>query len=359
MAKSKTAVDNFGILFTCIGRRVSLLNAFRAAARGLKLNASFLGTDTTELSPALQLCDKAFLVKPTTHREYINQLLNIVKSNRVKLLVPTVDLDLKPLAQKKIKFAALGCNVLVSSPEVIDICQDKRKTYRFLINNGFDAPVTMSVRTALATKKLTWPCFLKPWDGYAGRGNTVVKNRKELLFFTSRIPNCIVQEFIKGIEHTCDVYVDASMKVRCVVPRKRIEVRAGEVSKSQVTKNTEIMQQAARIVEKLGAGPGVVTLQIFFTDDGKIKPIELNPRFGGGAPLSIKAGANFPKWILSELTGAKTNIRFDAFRDNLIMLRYDGEVWLEKQTAPGPRTEELAEDDLIRRTEAPHIWISR
>ena len=119
------------------------------------------------------------------------------------------------------------------------------------------------------------------------------------------------------------------------------------------------MQQAARIVEKLGAGPGVVTLQIFFTDDGKIKPIELNPRFGGGAPLSIKAGANFPKWILSELTGAKTNIRFDAFRDNLIMLRYDGEVWLEKQTAPGPRTEELAEDDLIRRTEAPHIWISR
>ena len=45
--------------------------------------------------------------------------------------------------------------------------------------------------------------------------------------------------------------------------------------------------------------------------------------------MSIKAGANFPKWILQEVSGKKTNIRFDGFKDDLIMLRYDGEVWLE------------------------------
>ncbi|MHC4483538.1 MAG: ATP-grasp domain-containing protein, partial [Planctomycetota bacterium] len=130
-------------------------------------------------------------------------------------------------------------------------------------------------------------------------------------------------------EHTCDVYVDFSMKVRCVVPRKRIEVRAGEVSKGQVVKHPVIISEAARLVEKLGAGPGVITLQLFLTDDNKVKFIEINPRFGGGVPLSIKAGANFPKWILQELLTSKTNISFDAFKDNLIMLRYDGEVWLE------------------------------
>ena len=317
------------ILFTCIGRRVSLLNSFRRAARKLKVNASFFGTDTTALSSALQLCDKRFLVKPITHAGYIKQLLTIVKTNRVKLLVPTVDLDLKLLAQNKPKFAAMGCRVLVSTPEVVDICQDKRKTYSFLINNGFDTPVTMSVRAALSKKKLNWPCFLKPWDGYASRGNAAVNNRKELLFFTKRIPNCIVQEFIKGTEHTCDVYVDFSLKVRCVVPRKRIEVRAGEVSKSQAVKHPAIMSEAARLVEELGAGPGVITLQLFLTGDGKVKFIEINPRFGGGVPLSIKAGANFPKWILQEVLGEKVNIRFDGFKDNLIMLRYDGEVWLE------------------------------
>jgi carbamoyl-phosphate synthase large subunit len=330
MAKSQTATANLAVLFTCIGRRVSLLNSFRRAAKQLKINASFLGTDTTQLSPALQLCDKGFLVKPVTHAGYIRQLLSIVKTNKVKLLVPTVDLDLKVLARNKPKFAAAGCRVLVSSPDVVDICQDKRKTYRFLLKNGFDTPFTLTVADALSKKKLPWPCFLKPWDGYASRGNAVVNNRKELLFFGKKIPNAICQEFITGAEHTCDVYVDLNMKVRCVVPRKRIEVRAGEVSKGQVVKHPGIMNEAARLVETLRAGPGVITLQLFLTPDDEVKFIEINPRFGGGVPLSIKAGANFPKWILQELLDRKTNIRFDGFEDNLIMLRYDSEVWLEK-----------------------------
>ncbi len=317
------------VLFTCIGRRVSLLNSFRRAAKQLNINASFFGTDTTELSSAMQLCDKGFLVKPTAHTGYIKQLLTIVKTNRVKLLIPTVDLDLKLLAQNKPKFAALGCCVLISTPDVVDVCQDKRKTYRFLLKNGFDTPVTMSIRSALAKEKLNWPCFVKPWDGYASRGNAVVRNRKELLLFAKRVPNAIYQEFIDGTEHTCDVYVDFNMKARCVVPRKRIEVRAGEVSKGQVVKHPQIMSESAKLVEALGAGPGVITLQSFLTCGDKIKFIEINPRFGGGVPLSIKAGANFPKWILQELLGRKTNIRFNGFKDNLIMLRYDGEVWVE------------------------------
>jgi len=326
--KSKTK-NHLNVLFTCIGRRVSLLESFRRAAKQLKINASLLGTDTTELSPALQLCDQRFGVKSTTHADYIKQLLSIVKANKVKLLVPTVDLDLKRLAQNKSKFATLGCRVLVSNPEVIDICQDKRKTYRFLVKNGFDTALTMSVRSALSKKNIEWPCFLKPWDGYAGRGNAVVNNRKELLFYAKSIPNTICQELVEGTEYTCDVYVDFGMKVRCVVPRKRIEVRAGEVSKGQVSKNARIMSEAVTLVEKLGAGPGVITLQLFLTSDGKIKYIEINPRFGGGAPLSIKAGADFPKWILHELAGGKPNIRSDGFKDGLIMLRYDSEVWLD------------------------------
>ena len=330
MTKSQSArSDNLGILFTCVGRRVSLLNSFRRAARQLKIKHSLLGTDTTVLSPALQLCDKGFLVRPTTHADYIKQLLSIVKTNRVKLLIPTVDLDLKILARSKPKFASVGCCVLVSTPTVVDICQDKRKTHKFLIKNGFDSPVMVSVKTALSRKKLNRPYFLKPWDGYASRGNVVVKNRRELSFFAKRIPNVICQEFVEGTEHTCDVYVDFDMKVRCVVPRKRIEVRTGEVSKGQVVKHPHIMSEVARLVDKLGAGPGVITLQLFLTDDGKVRFIEINPRFGGGVPLSIKAGANFPKWILQELLGKSPKISFDGFKDNLTMLRYDAEVWLD------------------------------
>jgi carbamoyl-phosphate synthase large subunit len=328
-----SCVDTINVLFTCIGRRVSLLNSFRRAAKQLRVKACFFGTDTTELSSALQLCDKGFLVKPITHAAYIEELLAIVQANCVRLLVPTVDLDLKLLAHNRSKFDSLGCRVLVSTAKVVDICQDKRKTYRFLVKHGFDTPFTTSIRSALIThipkKKLTWPCFLKPWDGYASRGNAVVNSRQELRFYGKRIPNAICQEFVEGTEHTCDVYVDFDMKVRCVVPRRRIEVRAGEISKGQVVKHPAVMREAARLVETLGAGPGVITLQLFLTKEGAAKFIEINPRFGGGVPLSIQAGADFPKWILQELLGRKTDIRFDAFKDELVMLRYDGEVWLD------------------------------
>ncbi len=330
MAKSK---KNLNILFTCIGRRVSLQRAFRAAAKSLGLNCSIFGTETTELSSALQLCDKAFVVKPVTHRQYIPQLLSIVKSHHIGLLVPTVDLDLKVLAENRDRFAALGCSTLVSKPSVINICQDKRKTYRFLVEHGFNTPLTLNPDEVLSKRSFNGPYFMKPWDGAAGRGTAVIQNRKELAFYAGKIPNPICQELVSGVELTCDAYVDFDMNVRCVVPRRRLEVRAGEVSKARVVKNKRIMELTKNLVEKLGAGPGVITIQLFRTSDKKIKFIEINPRFGGGVPLSIKAGANFPKWILQQLTGRKPRIHFDGFKEGLTMLRYDAEVWLPETTS--------------------------
>ena len=329
--KKRLSTKKINIMFTCIGRRVSLLNGFKQAAKQLGLKPCLIGTDASELSSALQLCDKKFITKPVKDAAYLRQLLDIVKKNKVDLLVPTVDLDLKLLAQNKDKFEKSDCVVLISTPEVIEICQDKRKTCLFLTNNNFHTPQTLSPRAALKTKKLRYPLFLKPWDGYASRGNAVVNNRTEMATIGKRIPNCIVQELVLGAEYTCDVFVDFDMKVRCVVPRKRIEVRSGEVSKGQIVKNSKIMNQSCRLVEKLGAGPGVITIQLIVDKNKKINFIEMNPRFGGGVPLSIKAGADFPKWIVRQLLGTKPRIKFDGFKDKLIMLRYDSEVWFEEK----------------------------
>jgi carbamoyl-phosphate synthase large subunit len=316
------------ILFSCIGRRVSLINAFRDAARRLRMPLHILGVDASPLSPALQLCDQAFLVPPVSEDGYLRDMLRIIRDCRVEMLIPTVDLDLKILAANRGRFERLGCRVLVSRPEVIAICQDKRKACAFWLKNGFDTPKTLSVAAALRRRKFEYPCFLKPWDGYASRGNAVAHNREELAFYGRRIPNCIVQEFIRGEEFTCDAFVDDRMRVRCVVPRRRLEVRSGEVSKARIHRDPVIMERVAQLVTVLGAGPGVITIQLIRGADGGIKFIEVNPRFGGGAPLSIRAGADFPRWILQELRGQSPRIRFDGFEDGLLMLRYDEEVWV-------------------------------
>jgi len=311
------------------------LNSFRKAAKALRIKACFMGTDVTELAPALQLCDKRFLVRPVGSSNYIKDLLQIVKTHQVGLLVPTIDTDLLVLAENKTKFAKIGCHVLVSEPEVVQICQDKKKTCRFLAENGFKVPWTISARTALAKTRLDWPLIVKPADAAAGKEVTIVKNREELKFFSKRIQNCIVQELVRGAEYTCDVFIDFSMNVRCVAPRKRLEIRAGEVSKAEVIKNYQIMNTAAQVAKKLGAGPGVITSQGFLNAQQKLVFTDINPRFGGGVPLAIRAGADFPKWILQQLIGGEPVIKFDGFKDHLTMLRYDNEVWLERPQEQG------------------------
>lgn len=317
----------FRVLFTCIGRRVSLLKAFQRAASQLHMDVEFLGADCQSASPALQLCDQKFLVHPTSHRRYLADIREIVSTQRVGLLIPTVDLDLKALARRRRQFAETGCRVLVSSARVIEICQDKRRTHDFLVKQGIDTPMTVTVDAQLKRQTLPYPCYVKPWNGYASRFNSLAEDREDLKRLADQIPDAICQALVKGDEYTCDVYVDMENRVRCTVPRQRLEVRAGEVSKARVVMATDVIDTAEQVVRRLKAGPGVITVQLIRTPESQLKVIEINPRFGGGVPLSIKAGANFPKWILQETVGQTPRINAARFHDDLVMLRYDQEVW--------------------------------
>ncbi len=316
------------ILFPCIGRRVVLAQAFTDAAAELGLRAVLIGTDASATAPAMEVCDRQYVVPPVKDPRYETATRRIIRNEKIDLVVPTIDLDLRFWASVRDKLSRQGCTVLVSSPEVVAISQDKRKMYHLLRRNDFDTPETTSATAILKRKRHRFPYFLKPWDGHASRGNAVVHNKEDLRFFARRVPNCIVQEFIAGAEHTVDVLVDFDMQVRCVVPRLRLEARAGEVSKGQTVKHSGIMAEARRLVETLQAGPGIVTIQCFLTPDEKIKIIEVNPRFGGGIPLSIRAGARIPRWILQWWAGQNPRIRQDGWRDGLLMLRYDEAIWI-------------------------------
>ncbi len=88
------------------------------------------------------------------------------------------------------------------------------------------------------------------------------------------------------------------------------------------------MAVGGRVAEMLGECRGVITVQCIVTPDRRIRVIEVNPRFGGGVPLAIHAGADFPKWILSELLGKRPRINPTGFRDDIAMLRFDDSVFV-------------------------------
>jgi carbamoyl-phosphate synthase large subunit len=321
------------VLFTCIGRRVELVRAFQRAGERLKLRLHLHGADSTWLAPAMHCVHRGHLVPSIRSGRYIEGLLEVVRAERIDLLIPLIDTELPALADAVPDFENLGCRVVISSPSVINTCQDKLETFAALQAAGIDTPQTWPWKEANARKRHSFPYFLKPRRGSASMGNYVVRNRDELSTFGQRVPEAIVQEFVSGAEHTLDVYTGFDGKPRCVVPRKRLEVRTGEVSKGLIVKDPAIMQVGSDVAEMLGECRGVITVQCMVTPAGQIRVIEVNPRFGGGVPLSIHAGADFPRWILMECLGRRPRITPDSFRDDIAMLRFDDSVFVPQASS--------------------------
>jgi carbamoyl-phosphate synthase large subunit len=284
----------------------------------------------SRLAPALHKADKAHVLPRLSANDYSNALQDLVRREKIDLLVPLIDLELLAVAAAVDRLADLGCCALISSERVVRTCRDKMATFEALRAAGIDTPSTWLWDDAVKRKRHTFPYFLKPRSGSAAMGNFVVRNRDELFLFGRRVHEPIVQEFVEGIEHTLDVYTGFDGKPRCVVPRRRLEVRGGEVSKALVVKDPALMAMGRRVAEMLGECRGVVTMQCIVTPADRIRVIEVNPRFGGGVPLAIKAGADFPKWILSELIGRKPRIDPMGFRDDIAMLRFDDSVFVPK-----------------------------
>lgn len=330
-AGQRRAAAPLRILFTCVGRRIELLNAFRRAAERLSITLEIHGADSSAISPGYHSVDRPHLVPTIASGQYIDALAEIIRRRKVALLVPLIDTELPHIAEAAPRFAELGCRALISSPRVVQICGDKLETFRVLQAAGIDTPQTWRWEELLAHgAEAAYPLFMKPRAGSAAKGNHVVRNVEELRTFGRLVDEPIVQEFVEGVEHTLDVYTGLDGVPRCVVPRRRLEVRNGEVSKSLIVKDAAIMEAGRRVADVLGECRGVVTVQCMRTPQGRIRVIEINPRFGGGVPLAIHAGADFARWILQELTGRKPSISPAAFRDDIAMLRHDESVFVPR-----------------------------
>jgi carbamoyl-phosphate synthase large subunit len=91
----------------------------------------------------------------------------------------------------------------------------------------------------------------------------------------------------------------------------------------------DIIDAVKSVVNALPNPVGCITLQCFKQENGEIQFIEINPRFGGGIPLSIEAGANFPLWVTKLCQGEAFMEEDYSWTENVIMLRFDEAVFLE------------------------------
>ncbi|WP_289047618.1 ATP-grasp domain-containing protein [uncultured Psychrobacter sp.] len=312
------------ILITSAGQRVSLVRFFKKELHKLFSNGCVFTTDSNpKLAPACHVSDGFFEVPKATHNDYIDILLNICLKNDIGIVIPTIDTELNILSSNIEKFKKNGIEVVISEHHFVKTCRDKRKVNNLFLKHDIEIPKQFS------RDELVFPVFVKPYDGSRSEGIFTafdIKGIKEGHFKNEKL---MFMEYITDKDYdefTIDCYYDKHSNLKCVVPRKRIFVRAGEVNKG-VTRNNFIVKEFNEKLSKLEGARGCLTIQVFLHKKlDIIKGIEINPRFGGGYPLAYLSGANFPKWIIEEYALQKEIEFFEDWEANLLMLRYDAEV---------------------------------
>jgi carbamoyl-phosphate synthase large subunit len=312
------------ILITSAGRRVSLVKAFKKELTAYFPKAKVFAADANpQLSSACRVADGWFKVPRLNSSNYITELIKKCKSNSISIIIPTIDTELMLLAENKEALETKSIKVILSSLEFVKKCRNKRVIHKFFKSKG----IVPAKEYSKDNFKL--PVFIKPVDGSGSVNTFLIENKDDFIEDHFQDDRFMFLEYIdlqKFTEYTCDLYYGKDCKLKCVIPRKRIKIRDGEVNKSKTEKN-ELMAHIKKHLSHIEGAHGCLSAQFFFNDlTKKIIGIEINPRFGGGYPLTYLAGGNFLKWIIEEYILHKEIDYFEDWEENLLMLRYDDEV---------------------------------
>jgi carbamoyl-phosphate synthase large subunit len=315
------------ILITSAGRRVSLVKAFQKELTKIFPGARVFACDLNpEISAACKLADDYFAVPRVNKLDYIDALLKICRQNDVKMIIPTIDTELSIFSKNRNIFKENGIELIVSDQSLVEIGSNKLLTYEFFSSR--------EIKSAKIYPKdsIQFPCFVKPVNGSSSKDIFLIKNEDDFFPRIKKDDNLICFEYLdhnEYVEYTADCYYDKNGRLKCAVPRLRIETRGGEISKG-VTKKNNLVDFIFKKLGFIEGARGVLTWQFFVGKNSReIFGIELNPRFGGGFPLSYESGANYAGWLIKEYLLAETIEEFHDWKKNLGMLRYDKEIFFD------------------------------
>ena len=301
-----------------------LVQIFQRTLREMGFQAKVYTTDMRpSMAPAGIISDGCIPVPRCTADNYIDCLLDICRERQIGVIIPTIDTELLVLAENHQRFMEQGVRLAVADKAFIRICRDKRLTSDFFRQVGIAVPAAVDKHHPV------FPMFAKPYDGSLSTNIHIIRSQEDLTPEILEDPKLIFMEYISPKEYkefTVDMYYGLDGCVKGIVPRERIEIRAGEINKG-ITRKNGIVGFLLQRMGKLEGVRGCLCMQLFYREsDGDVKGIEINPRFGGGFPLSYYAKANYAAYLIREYLLGQSVDYSDAWLDRTLMLRYDNDV---------------------------------
>lgn len=313
------------VYFLNVGRRCELVEAFQRKLPEVSPGLVW-GSDPNPLAPGLSVVDRVIdLPQVIDNGKFLACLCDFLVEAKIDLVIPTIDPDLIRLDRWRSVLAqrAPRARLLLSPPNSIRIARDKRLTRDAFAALGAETPRAVDPTAS----DLNFPLFIKPAAGSASVDAMKVNSIEELREQLGKTLDPMVEDFVRGEEITVDVLLDLAGKPLCASPRRRLQVRNGEVTRAVIERNPDLESLAMSLASGLGCN-GPVTLQFRNPGNDRWVAMEINARMGGGLPLTIAAGGDWPRWILQMVNGVEPKVDPALLRNGMQMTRADRSFFL-------------------------------
>ena len=283
-----------------------------------------VAVDCDPSAVGLRLADQQHLIPRSDDSHYLASLLRISTLTDVQALICTVSEEYRSLAKAGDYLGEAGVRALLPALPAVELCIDKWAFAEHISDSGLPGPATGRG----SAQGVPGPWIVKPRFGRGSRDVIACQTRNQLASALRQVADPLVQTQLAGREFTADVLVDPSGAVVCISPRWRTETRGGISTKGTTFEDDEVSNVVALVVKSLGLD-GPANVQGFVSEDGAVSVHEVNPRFSGGLPLSLAAGADIVEEYLRGVMGLSMRPERLVARPGISMMRYFSEVFEE------------------------------
>lgn len=290
-----------------------------------------IGADANPDCPQFGLVDESVVMPFANSPDYMRRLYELIEQYDIKALFHGCEPELKLFAKHRYEIERRGVFLPINPTSVIELCMDKEKTNRRLIELNFNSPQFSVITNRSDLAAIDWfPVVVKPSVGGGGSANVyIAQDHRELnglaeylnlgenqiKFFIQEYVGTPDQEYTVGVLHDMNGdYINTiavkraltgQLNIRMAVTNRtskselgpRLVISSG-VSQGQIGRFPEVTNQCREIAQAIGAR-GAVNIQCRLVD-GVVKVFEINPRFSGTTSLRAMVGYNEPDILIQK-----------------------------------------------------------
>ena len=262
----------------------------------------------------------------------LKAVIQVLEQTRAKVLLPLDEPALELVASARESLLGLASLPLMPEPETLDLAGDKWRLSRFMERKGIPQPRTLLLETGKEDlSSFPFPALIKKTKGSGGQGIRLFQTREELLEFLEdqgrEVRGVILQKYLSGGEVDCSLLAQEGRLLAYTIQRPLLPKNSYDFARAiEFVHDPEALNLSARLMAELEYS-GVAHVDLIRDQrSGRLKVLEINPRYWGSLVGSVRAGVNFPGLALRQALGLELpkpgfrETRFATAREALRLL---------------------------------------